>query len=340
MSSYYKLSLSLVNGPYVDSRRSADDSNANFYYLLNHGEWLHYTESPTNSFYDLPLLIVLFEMLSIGLVIFYFWAGSRFMTPLKNFKLSTERVGIDLNNHFLIESGPAIIRETADAMNKMQQRIQDLINSRTQLLAKISHDLRTPITRLKLRTQFLTSQEQVEKFTQDLDEMDMMITEILSFAHHDVATEKNIKFDLNALLLSVCFDFIDRGHPVQTNCNQGNIPFCGRPIAIKRALVNLIENAIKYAGQADVQIIQTEENISIIIEDNGPGIPEDELEKVFRPYYRSTTTQNINGAGLGLTIVYDVIHSHQGAISLTNRNEHGLQVKIILPLLTQEVLCL
>lgn len=343
----YKLTFSLMESSSANLQKSnpfdnwhVDNSTANFYYLLQNGKWLHYTESPASSSFDLPLWIVLFEMLIIGLIVFYFWSGSRFTVPLKNFKLSAERFGDGLNTEFFSEYGPSVVREAADAMNKMQRRIQDLINSRTQLLAAISHDLRTPITRLKLRAQFLHDSEQSEKVIQDLDEMEVMITEILIFARNDVALEKKIKFDINALLLSVCYGFIDRGYSINMTLNQGNISFFGRSIALKRTFTNLIENAIKHAGHAHVTLIQIDDKIIITVEDNGPGIPEEELEKVLLPYYRSVNTgsQNNIGTGLGLTIADDVVKSHNGVLVLKNRDQQGLQAAIILPL-HQELVC-
>lgn len=320
--------LSLLNSWHTD------DTTANFYYLLQNGQWLHYTESPVSSSFDLPLWIVLFEMLIIGLIVFYFWSGSRFTVPLKNFKLSAERFGVDLNTELFTEYGPSIVRETADAMNKMQKRIQDLINSRTQLLAAISHDLRTPITRLKLRAQFIQDLEQSEKIIQDLDEMDAMITEILIFARNDVSLEKKIKFDINALLFSICCGFIDRGYSINMNLNQGNVSFFGRSIALKRTFTNLIENAIKYAGQAYVTLKQDGNQIIISVEDDGPGIASEELEKVLKPYYRAINTadQNNVGTGLGLTIADDVVKSHNGTLDLKNRDQQGLSATIVLPI--------
>lgn len=296
-----------------------------------------FPEPLKHSFFNLPLLIVLFEILMNGLIIFYFWSKNRFIAPLENFKLSAERVARDLNADLCVESSSALVQETADAMHKMQRRIQDLINSRTQLLAAISHDLRTPITRLKLRAQFLTDAEHAKKIMEDLDEIDLMISEILSFARHDMAAEKSIKFDLKALLLSVCYSFIDRGYPIEMKLCYANMPFFGRSIALKRTFINIIENAIKYAGHAQVALSQADESIIIIIEDTGPGVPEAELEKVFQPYYRAATSQRSPGTGLGLTIAYDVIHSHNGTVSLKNRTEGGLHVKIILPSIREEV---
>ena len=227
-------------------------------------------------------------------------------------------------------------------MNNMQRRIQDLMNSRTLLLAAISHDLRTPITRLKLRAQFIQDAEHSEKIIQDLDEMEAMIIEILSFAKNDVALEKITKFDINALLLSVCYSFIDRGYSITMNWNQSNISFFGRSIALKRTFINLIENAIKYAGQAQVTLLQNNDQIIIVVEDNGPGIPEEDLQKVIQPYYRSIHAANSNktGVGLGLTIVDEVVKSHNGMLILANRKPMaGLQATIILPS-DQEVLCI
>jgi signal transduction histidine kinase len=332
----YKLTFSVVEfrplNPYVKNKV------LDFYYPLRDGQWLHYTVTPTINFFDFPLWMALFEMLVITLIVLYFLWRSKFVVSLKNFKLSAERIGHDFNPEFFQgHGGPPIVRETADAVNKMQQRIHDLINSRTQLLATISHDLRIPITRLKLRAQFVQDTEQSDKIIQDLDEMEAMITEILGFARNDVAIEKKIKFDINALLLSVCCFFIDRGYSVEMSLNPGNVLFFGRLVALKRVFINLIENSMRYAEQVSVSLMQTNEQIIITVEDRGPGIPEEELEKVLQPYYRleNSASRNNVGVGLGLTIVSEIVKFHEGTLSLMNCDQGGLRVTIILPMVEE-----
>ncbi|MBS0350014.1 MAG: hypothetical protein JSR33_02305 [Proteobacteria bacterium] len=307
-----------------------------FYYPLPDGKWLSYSEQPITTLVKFPILIVLFEMGMMGQFIFYFWSTAQFINPLKKIKISADRFGEELHVEPLQKNGPIMVRETTDALHKMQIRIQDLINSRTQTLAAISHDLRTPITRLKLRAQFLDDNLQAEKIIADLDEMDTMINEIISFAQNDTTQEQKVKFDIYALLLSVCHYFIDRGHQVEMDGHMKSIPFFGKSIAVKRVFINLIENAIKYGGLAKVHLRVMHTSLKIIIEDNGPGIPPEELKKVLSPYYRANQTNNKNyfGNGLGLTITDQIIRAHRGTLTLKNLPKQGLQVTVILPLIS------
>lgn len=304
-------------------------------YQLTNGLWLNYKEAPTENYYDIAMILSILEFLVLGLIIIYVYSLRRFTIPLQDIKQSAERLGIDLNTQPLSEYGPLIVREAANAMNKMQKRIQDLIDSRTQMLAAISHDLRTPITRLKLRADLIEDTEHAKKIIADLDEMDNMIDGILTFAREGTNHEKKIVFDINALLASICDDYSDAGHSIHINLLTQRLPFFGSPLTLKRAFSNLIQNAIKYAGKVWVKLEKIDNTINIYIEDQGPGIPEEELQKVFDPYYRSGSTTNMPnqlGTGLGLTITREIIHSHQGKIKLKNKECSGLCVLINLPI--------
>jgi len=304
-------------------------------YQLANGLWLNYKETTTKNYYDIAMILSVLEFFILGLIIIYVYSLRRFTIPLQDIKQSAERLGIDLNAQPLSEYGPLIVREAANAMNKMQKRIQDLIDNRTQMLAAISHDLRTPITRLKLRADLLEETEHAKKFISDLDEMDNMIDGILTFAREGTNHEKKIVFDINALLASICDEYSDAGHSIHINLLIQRQPFFGSPLALKRAFSNLIQNAIKYAGKVWVKLEKIDNIIHIHIEDQGPGIPEQELEKVFDPYYRSESSTNMpnkTGTGLGLTITREIIHSHQGKIELKNKEHSGLCVLINLPI--------
>jgi signal transduction histidine kinase len=296
--------------------------------------WLNYAEYPIATSYNIAVILILMEMTLIGLILFYNFSLQRFTIPLQNFKQSAERLGIDVNATPIRVYGTKLVQETANAMNKMQARLQDLINTRTKMLAAISHDLRTPITRLKLRAYLIEDDSQAKKILADLDDMEAMINSILLFAREDFSQNKKIVFDLNSLLASICDDFSDNGYPIHANLLGERLPYLGCPLALKRTFNNLIQNALKYAGKVWVQLNVNAKKIAIIIEDNGPGIPEQELQKVFQAYYRAknTVSESSTGAGLGLTIAYEIIHAHNGTIKLRNR-EHcsGLQVIITLP---------
>lgn len=313
--------------------RDQKQTNQSFSYQLSNHQWLNYQITNTHGLLHNALLFMLLEFLLLGIIFLYGWSIMRFIIPLRNFKRSAEKLGIDVNSAPISTYGPAVAKEAAQAMNKMQQRIQDLIDTRTKMLAAISHDLRTPITRLKLRAQFIEDEAQAAKINADLDEMETMINGVLSFAKNDLLKEAKQKFDINALVACICYDYADLGYQIEFKGHNQTLPFFGRSIALKRALSNIIGNATKYAPKVWVTLQLHVNKIIVRIEDNGPGIPEAELQKVFEAYYRSEhgKAKASTGSGLGLTIAYEVVHSHEGTINLQNRASGGLQVDIELP---------
>ncbi len=289
----------------------------------------HYDIQAGESFYSFLSYLILLELSLLGLYLFYVFSLQRFKEPLQNFKASAEKLGIDVNTPPTPIFGPKIVRDAANAINKMQLRIRELITTRTQLLAAISHDLRNPITRLKLRTQFIEDKVMAEKIQNDLTDMEMMINSVLNFASEDSLQEQKISLDIVSLLSSICEDFIDEGQAVTMNIPSERHIILGKRLALKRTFTNLIQNALKYGKNADVTLSVTQTHIIIMIEDNGPGIPENEISQVFQPFYRtSTARKNHAGFGLGLSIAQEVIHGHQGFISLENRAKGGLRTKI------------
>ena len=198
------------------------------------------------------------------------------------------------------------------------------------MLAAISHDLRTPITRMKLRMQFIYDEKLKEESLHDLDEMESMIQETLSFARDDAAKEHKKSLDLVSLIHSICIDAREMGHPVNFHSRQNRIPFTGRSLALKRAFTNLVYNAIRYAKQVSVTIFARHHSIIVHIDDNGPGIPEDDLEQVFTAFYRGekSRSRDTGGVGLGLAVTRDIIEAHQGKITLSNRRPHGLRAMV------------
>jgi signal transduction histidine kinase len=285
------------------------------------------------NFYAFLTYAIFFELSLLGLYLFYVFSLQRFKEPLRIFKCSAEKLGIDLNASPSHIFGPQMVRDAADAINKLQLRIQDLIKTRTQLLAAISHDLRNPITRLKLRTQFIEDKTIAEKIQNDLTDMELMISGVLNFTREDSFKEQKIAFDIVSLVSAVCEDFMDIGNDVTLEKNQERKVYFGRRLAFKRTFTNLIQNAIKYGEKAHVILEVDASAISIIIEDNGPGIPEDEMTLVLKPFYRSEfSRESHSGFGLGLTISNEIIRAHEGTLTLENREKGGLRVKVRLPL--------
>lgn len=283
----------------------------------------------------LPHLLILFsELLMALIVLFYAWSINRFTKPLKDFQRVAEGLGMQVKTTPLeVYKGPKVIRETSQAMNEMQQRIKDLIDDRTMMLAAISHDLRTPITRLKLRAHLFEDKTLTKQTLDDLDTMEKMISEILIFSKNENEDETKRKLDLNALLQTICDDLSDLGLPVTYHPYSKRLPYLTRELKFKRAIINLIQNAVKYGHKSEVKLRLLAKNCVITIEDNGPGIAKEEREKVFMPFYRCdhSRSRKIAGTGLGLAIAKSAIRSHGGNISLTNQKKGGLKVIITLP---------
>jgi signal transduction histidine kinase len=200
------------------------------------------------------------------------------------------------------------------------------------MLAAVSHDLRTPITRLRLRAESLKDRTQGAKFGADLKEMEGMIAGILAFAKDDVVSEPTIWVDLMATIHSICDEFVDSGFDVSFT-GDGRLAYPCRRLAIRRCLTNLIENAVKYGQQAELSVEVTATELMIHVDDRGPGIPEELREEVFRPFYRleASRTRGSGGAGLGLTIARNVARAHGGDVVLGGRAGGGLRATLVLP---------
>ncbi len=280
------------------------------------------------------LFLLFLEVLIFATVFISAWSIRRFTLPLKNFKEAAERLGIDLHTRPLDIYGPPVVKEAAQAINQMQHRIQDLIRDRTQMLAALSHDLRTPITRMKLRSQFVGEPQLQSKFVSDLDEMSQMITEVLAFARDEANSEERVRFDLISLLDTMIDEYRSVGKSVAFSCEMTRTPLLGRPIAIKRALNNIVNNALRYASDVSVSVRLSGQQVVVEVADDGPGIDEEEIEQVFEPFYRGEKSRNrdTGGVGLGLAVTRDILFAHGGSITLRNRQPRGLCVRIQLPM--------
>ncbi len=230
------------------------------------------------------------------------------------------------------EKGPREVRALGAAFNAMQGRVKRFVDDRTQVLAAISHDLRTPLTRLRLRAEDIGDGELAQRIESDVAEMETMIDGALDFLRGEAMPEPAKPLDLAPLLETICTGLADAGHDVSLAAPGGAV-VKGRRIALKRALSNLIENAIKYGARARVTLRAASGMAEILIEDDGPGIPEDEIEAVMEPFYRVERSRNkeTGGAGLGLTIAHTVIAAHGGSLTLSNRETGGLRALVILP---------
>ncbi len=229
------------------------------------------------------------------------------------------------------ETGPREVRDLAIAFNDMQARITRLIDERTRALAAVSHDLRTPLTRLKLRIEDLGSSETTVGMAADLGELEQMIDATLSYLRGETEEETPRVLDLAALLRTLADEASDLGQDVTLD-GARSLVIRGRHLGLKRALSNLIQNAVKYGGRAHIGIEVGPSSVALHIDDDGPGIPPDRLGSVFDPFVRLETSRNreTGGVGLGLTIAKSKIEADGGTLTLANRPEGGLRASVLL----------
>jgi signal transduction histidine kinase len=252
--------------------------------------------------------------------------------PLKQLAQAARDLGDDINHAPLKLGGASEIRQASAAFNAMQARIRQHIAQRTQMLAAITHDLQTPLTRLRLRLEKVADPELQERLIGDLSAMQQMVREGLELARSMDTGEAMQVLDLDSLLDSVCADASDAGQPVQLS-GLTQIAMMGRPLGLRRCLVNLVDNAVKYGQQASVTAERGVGMAVVRIRDRGPGIPHEELARVFEPFYRVETSRSreSGGTGLGLTIARNIAEQHGGTITLANHPEGGLEVTLTLP---------
>jgi len=230
------------------------------------------------------------------------------------------------------ETGPDEVRQVAQAFNGMQARIHRLMRDRTQALAAVSHDLRTPITRLRLRAGFLADPEVQAAVDADLEEMEGMIEATLAYLRGDTETETRQVTDLAALLSTLTDNVCDAGGAA-TYAGPNHVAIELRPSAVKRAFANLVNNAVTYGGSVQVTVVPAASGVTVRVEDTGPGIPAEDLERVFQPFQRLENSRNrgTGGVGLGLAIARQAVENEGGSIHLSNRQAGGLSAEVFLP---------
>lgn len=276
------------------------------------------------------LLILLLLVVSVALL-----AGLavRALTrPLAVLADAAAELGRDIRRPPLKEDGPLEVRRAARAFNTMQERLIRYIEDRNRILAAVSHDLKTPITRLRLRAELLDDAALKEKVLADLDDMQGMAQASLDFLRGGEDSEPVAAVDLNALLESLQEDAEDAGQPVRVS-GAAREPLRCRPLALKRCLTNLLDNALKYGRQAELAVEDGPDRVRLKVRDRGPGIPEAELEKVFEPFYRleGSRSRDTGGVGLGLSIARNIARSHGGELSVRNGPQGGLEAVLELP---------
>ncbi|WP_374040924.1 ATP-binding protein [Massilia sp. erpn] len=254
------------------------------------------------------------------------------MRPLKKLAQAAKDLGNDINHPPLALAGASEIRQAGAAFNAMQARIRQHIFQRTEMLAAITHDLQTPLTRMRLRLEKVRDEDLQQKLIGDLSAMQQMVKEGLDLARSMDATEAMQALDLDSLLDSVCADAADAGQRVVLDGRSAMAMMC-RPLDIRRCLVNLLDNAVKYGQQAHVAVERVGGAARIRIRDSGPGIPADQLARVFEPFYRIETSRSRSsgGTGLGLTIARNIAEQHGATLTLANLEQGGLEVTLVIP---------
>jgi signal transduction histidine kinase len=284
----------------------------------------------------MPLSYWLLVVLAVELVVIAvcaWFALSLATRPLNQLASAADTLGPDMTTTRLPENGPAEVARAAKAFNAMQERIRQYMKERIQILAAISHDLQTPITRMRIRTDLLDDEAERIKFQQDLAEMETLVREGVAYGRtlHGAA-EVPRRIDPDALLESLVSDYEDAGAKV-TLAGSIGVPIVTRPVALRRILANLLDNAVKFSGAGELKTdVSKDRQISISVLDRGPGIPQDQLEAVFQPFYRGDASghQRTGGSGLGLAIARQLALAMNATLELKNRAGGGLEARLVL----------
>lgn len=268
----------------------------------------------------------------LGAILLAAWVAARWLVrPMQRLTQAAQALGHDIDRPPMQEAGPLEVREATRIFNQMQARIRAQISDRDRFVAAVSHDLRTPLTRLRLRAEGLTDGEERDKFRRDLVEMEQMIAVTLDHLRGTASAEALALLDVEALAHTVAEDLQDQGHRVTVHGRAR--PLQAQPSALRRCLDNLVDNAIRYGRCADIHLVDEPEALRIEVRDHGPGLPEAELARVLAPFYRVEGSRNRahGGVGLGLSIAQDIARRHGGALVLRNADDGGLVASLTLP---------
>lgn len=300
---------------------------------LDDGSWVNFSSSALGATQHTDWSVLTVTIcFGVGIVVVALLLLRWAIRPLRDLAIAAERFSLDQTPQPLSETGPAEVRRAARAFNTMRERIQRLVAERMQALAAVSHDLRTPITRLRLRSELLDDDATRVMVDADLNEMEGMIDSTLEYLRGGVSSEPIRAIDIASVIETIVDEQLDLGHKV-TLSGLSSAPVLGRFLSLKRAFSNIIGNAVKYGTQVAVAIEEADGNLVVTVEDEGPGIPPSDMERVFHPFVRleESRGRQTGGSGLGLTIASAVVYSHGGRIELANRPAGGLQVTLALP---------
>ncbi|WP_367849087.1 ATP-binding protein [Rhodoferax sp. WC2427] len=286
---------------------------------------------PGMSIWDMPGL-----WLDIGVrmsaLVLAAWIGARWLSePIRRLARAAKALGQDIDHPPLAEDGPLECREASQVFNQMQAQIRQQLRERDRFVAAVSHDLRTPLTRLRLRTESLADAAQKQAFQNDVVEMDAMITATLDYLRGAADEEAFVLLDVHSLVHSMADDQLACGHTVRVTGSAA--PVRAQASAMRRCIGNLVDNAIRYGGAAHIRLSDGAYWLRIEVVDAGPGLPESELEQVLAPFYRVEASRNRHhgGVGLGLSISHDIARKHRGSLQLRNGDSAGLVATLRLP---------
>jgi signal transduction histidine kinase len=293
-------------------------------------------DRPRPPFLGSPWMItLLFAVISVTLL--GLWAARALTAPLSSFARAAESFSLNSAAAPLPERGPAEIRSVARALNRMRERITALIDDRTKMLAAISHDLRTPITRMRLRSEFIEDETHRSRMLDDLDQMRGMLESVLSFLRNDRRLEAMTLADVASTLQLIADQFADMGRKVAYD-GPAHAMATVRPDDLHRAVTNLVENAVRFGAEAVIRLRVSADRLAIDVEDDGPGISDALKQNMLEPFVRGDEARNMDesaGFGLGLSITNAIVLAHGGALSLHDRQPHGLVARMRLPVRQQ-----
>lgn len=320
IGSDYHLTFQEIPGP-----------NAHFQAHLNLADGAPLTIDVTPSPVPVARWLPVVLLIQLAVLLLCTWLAVHLaIGPLTRLARAVDNLDPDKPGVQLDESGPREVRYAAAAFNALQARIAAYLKERMQLLAAISHDLQTPITRMKLRVEVMDDGVEKDKLWSDLGEMEHLVREGVAYARSmDTNTEAPCRINLDAFLDSLVFDYQDSGARVERHGSSGSL-LETRPHALRRVLVNLVDNALKFAGAAELEVCREHSTTVIRVLDNGPGIPAGELDEVLKPFYRVEGSRNrsTGGTGLGLAIAHQLIQAMGGRLTLSNRDSGGLCAQI------------
>ncbi len=302
-------------------------------YRLPSGKWLNVAfgyEPPP--FPLIKVLFIIFEIIVAILLLSYAWSLNRFSSPLQQLKQHADELGMDLQAKKTPIYGPTLAKNALQSMNLMQDRLYQLVRERVASIAALSHDIKTPLTRLKLRVQMMDEKDKQVSMLNDISDIEILLSETLNFAKQDYHQEEKRRLDLVALLQTLSNDLQDTEQPVSFERKISRAIIMGQSSNLTRAFNNLIQNAILYGHRCDVSMQMNQRRIEVHFRDQGPGIPDEIQEKVFEPFFRfeKSRSRKTGGTGLGLAIARSILLANDGQITLQNL-EKGLDVVVSFP---------